>query len=33
MGIDYAEAGKLGDITSLAAKEGWANALPAVLQK
>ena len=30
---DYAEAGKLGDITSLAEKEGWAKVVPAALQK
>ena len=26
--VDYAEAGKLGDITSLATKEGWAKVVP-----
>jgi glucose/mannose transport system substrate-binding protein len=31
--IDYAEAGKLGDITSLAKKEDWAKVVPAALQK
>ena len=31
--IDYAEAGKLGDITSLAKKEGWAKVIPTALQK
>jgi glucose/mannose transport system substrate-binding protein len=31
--IDYAEAGKLADITPLATKEGWAKALPTALQK
>src|ERR1700735_2848617 len=31
--IDYAEAGKLGDITSLADKEGWAKVVPTALQK
>jgi glucose/mannose transport system substrate-binding protein len=31
--IDYAEAGKLGDITSLATKEGWAKVVPTALQK
>ena len=31
--IDYAEAGKLGDITSLATKEGWAKVIPTALQK
>ena len=30
---DYAEAGKLGDITSLAEKEGWAKVIPTALQK
>ena len=30
---DYAEAGKLGDITSLAVKEGWAKVVPTALQK
>jgi glucose/mannose transport system substrate-binding protein len=29
--IDYAEAGKLGDITSLATKEGWAKVVPKAL--
>jgi len=31
--IDYADAGKLGDITSLAAKEGWDKVVPKALQK
>jgi glucose/mannose transport system substrate-binding protein len=31
--VDYAEAGKLGDITSLATKEGWAKVVPTALQK
>ena len=31
--MDYAEAGKLGDITSLADKEGWAKVIPTALQK
>ncbi len=31
--IDYAEAGKLGDITSLAMKEGWDKVVPKALQK
>jgi glucose/mannose transport system substrate-binding protein len=31
--IDYAEAGKLGDITSLAQKEGWDKVVPKALQK
>jgi glucose/mannose transport system substrate-binding protein len=31
--IDYAEAGKLGDITSLADKEGWDKVVPKALQK
>src|SRR6202167_529738 len=31
--IDYAEAGKLGDITSLATKEGWDKVIPTALQK
>ena len=31
--IDYAEAGKLGDITSLATKEDWAKVVPKALQK
>ena len=31
--IDYAEAGKLGDITALALKEGWDKVVPAALQK
>jgi glucose/mannose transport system substrate-binding protein len=31
--IDYAEAGKLGDITSLAKKEDWAKVVPLALQK
>ncbi len=31
--IDYAEAGKLGDISSLAEKEGWAKVIPKALQK
>src|SRR5579863_3876030 len=30
---DYAEAGKLGDITSLATKEDWAKVVPTALQK
>jgi glucose/mannose transport system substrate-binding protein len=31
--VDYAEAGKLGDITSLATKEGWDKVVPKALQK
>jgi glucose/mannose transport system substrate-binding protein len=31
--IDYAEAGKLGDITDLAMKEGWDKVVPTALQK
>jgi len=31
--MDYADAGKLGDITSLATKEGWDKAVPTALQK
>jgi glucose/mannose transport system substrate-binding protein len=31
--IDYAEAGKLGDISSLAKKEDWAKVVPTALQK
>ena len=31
--VDYAEAGKLGDITSLAKKEDWAKVVPSALQK
>ena len=31
--LDYAEAGKLGDITSLATKENWAAVVPKALQK
>ena len=31
--IDYAEAGKLADITSLAKKEGWDKVVPTALQK
>ena len=31
--LDYAEAGKLGDITELAKKEGWDKTIPAALQK
>jgi glucose/mannose transport system substrate-binding protein len=31
--IDYAEAGKLGDISELAKKEGWDKVVPAALQK
>jgi len=31
--IDYAESGKLGDITSLATKEGWDKVVPKALQK
>jgi glucose/mannose transport system substrate-binding protein len=31
--MDYAEAGKLGDITSLATKEDWAKVVPTALQK
>ncbi len=31
--LDYAEAGKLGDITSLATKENWAKVIPTALQK
>ncbi|MES1151352.1 MAG: sugar ABC transporter substrate-binding protein, partial [Dongia sp.] len=27
--LDYAEAGKLGDITELATKEGWDKSIPA----
>ena len=30
---DYAEAGKLGDITDLATKEGWDKVVPKALQK
>src|SRR5215469_3676312 len=31
--LDYAEAGKLGDVTSLAKKEDWAKVVPTALQK
>src|SRR5271166_5809575 len=31
--VDYAEAGNLADITSLAQKEGWAKVIPTALQK
>jgi glucose/mannose transport system substrate-binding protein len=31
--IDYAEAGKLADITPLASKEGWDKVLPKAIQK
>jgi glucose/mannose transport system substrate-binding protein len=31
--LDYAAAGKLGDITSLATKEGWDKVVPKALQK
>ncbi len=31
--LDYAEAGKLGDITETAKKEGWEKVVPAALQK
>src|SRR5580658_274155 len=31
--VDYAEAGKLGDITSLAKKENWDKVVPTALQK
>src|ERR1700678_2274846 len=31
--LDYAEAGKLGDVTPLAEKGGWAKVIPAALQK
>ena len=31
--LDYAEAGKLGDVTALAEKEGWAKVIPAPLQR
>jgi glucose/mannose transport system substrate-binding protein len=31
--VDYADAGKLGDITSLATKEGWDKVIPKALQK
>src|SRR5471032_3549404 len=31
--VDYAEAGKLGDITALAQKEGWDKVVPTALQK
>ena len=31
--LDYAEAGKLGDVTSLAEKGGWAKVIPTALQK
>src|SRR5579863_4295959 len=31
--IDYAEAGKLGDISSLAKKQDWAKVVPQALQK
>ena len=30
---DYAEEGLLGDLTPVATKEGWANVVPAPLQK
>jgi glucose/mannose transport system substrate-binding protein len=31
--VDYADAGKLGDITALATKEGWDKVIPKALQK
>jgi len=31
--LDYAEAGKLADVTPLAGKEGWAKVIPAPLQR
>jgi glucose/mannose transport system substrate-binding protein len=31
--LDYAEAGKLADVTALAQKEGWAKVIPTALQK
>ncbi len=31
--LDYAEAGKMGDLTDLAKSEGWDKAVPAALQK
>ncbi len=31
--LDYAEAGKLGDVSSIAAKEHWADVVPKALQK
>src|SRR5580658_249240 len=31
--MDYAEAGKLGDVSSLAKKEDWAKVVPTALQK
>ena len=31
--LDYAEAGKLGDVTPLAEKGGWAKVIPTALQK
>jgi glucose/mannose transport system substrate-binding protein len=31
--VDYAEAGKLGDISALAKKEDWAKVVPTALQK
>ncbi len=31
--LDYAEAGKLANVDSLAQKEGWANVVPKALQK
>jgi len=31
--LDYAEAGKLADVTPLAEKEGWAKVIPTALQK
>jgi glucose/mannose transport system substrate-binding protein len=31
--LDYADAGKLADITPLATKEGWAKVIPTALQK
>jgi len=31
--VDYAEAGKLADMNSLAVKEGWAKVVPTALQK
>ncbi|MER9595397.1 ABC transporter substrate-binding protein [Mesorhizobium sp. M0244] len=31
--LDYAAAGKMGDITAIAVKEGWDKAVPAALQK
>jgi glucose/mannose transport system substrate-binding protein len=31
--LDYAEAGKLADVSALAQKEGWAKVIPTALQK